>query len=104
MIFLVLDMYSMRIQHDTLCHAGGDSESSSESQKWWIKALHLADTDHQALVSGGELTDSLIMAAQTMLASQYPEIRGFQDTNKGRYLTFSGVSKNCVQIFYVGEL
>lgn len=87
-----------------LCRAGGDSESSSELQKWWIKALHLADTDHQALVSGGELTDSLIMAAQTMLASQYPEIGGFQDTNKGRYLTFSGVSKNCVQIFYVGEL
>ena len=87
-----------------LCYAGGDSESSSESQKWWIKALHLADTDHYALVSGGELTDSLIMAAQIMLASQYPEIRGLQDTNTGRYLTFSGVSRNCVQIFYVGEL
>ena len=84
-------MDSMRIYME-LYHAGGDSESSSESQKWWIKALHLADTDHQALVSGGELTDSLIMAAQTILASQYPEIRGFQDTN-------NGVSKNCVQIF-----
>ena len=44
------------------------------------------------------------MAAQTMLAAQYPEVRGLQDTNKGRYLTFSSVPINCVQIFYVGEL
>ena len=50
------------------------------------------------------MTDSLIMAAQTMLAAQYPEIRGLQDTIKGTYLTFSSVPKNCVQIFYVGEL
>ena len=83
---------------------GGDSDSSSESQKWWIKDLHLADTDHQALLSGEELTDSLIFAAQTLLATQYPEIGGLQDTNKGKYLTFSSAPKNCVQIFYVGEL
>ena len=62
------------------------------------------DTDHRALVSGEELTDSLIMAAQTMLAAPYPEIRGLQDIFKGRYLTFSSIPKNCVQIFYVGEL
>ena len=83
--------------------AGGDSDGSF-SQNWWVETLHLADTDRHALLSGGELSDAVINAAQKMLATQYPNISGLQDTNRGRRLMFSSSPRNCIQIFHIGEL
>ena len=56
--------------------------------KWWIKELHLAISDRNALLSGGELTDS-INASQWLLAHQYPRVKGFQDTFHSQLLSFS---------------
>ena len=50
-------------------------------------------SDRQCLSSGKELNDSLINAAQ------YPQIKGFQNTNCERYLNFLNLPKNCVQFF-----
>ena len=58
-----------------------------------------SDSDRQCLLSGKELNDSLINAAQTLLAAQYPQIKGFQNTNCERYLNFLNLPKNCVQFF-----
>lgn len=55
------------------------------------------------LLTGKELNDSLVNAAQMVLASQFPGIKGFQDTNHGLVLSFSKVPDNCVQIFFIGE-
>ena len=80
-----------------------DSDSENDDQTWWIQKLQLTDTDRQVLLSGSELTDSLVNAAQMLLAAQYPKMKGFQDTNVGRHLAFSAVPRNCIQIFHIGK-
>ena len=68
----------------------------------WISQLKLYKCDQDVLLSGKELTGSLINAAQLLLSKQYPSVAGFQDTNLGTYLKFSKV--NGLQIFHIGMI
>ena len=66
------------------------SGESSKCQPPWINnglvTLSMAD---KAILEGKEwLTDSIVNAAQTMLADQFSMTMGFQSTNAGLYMTF----------------
>ena len=66
------------------------SGETSKPQPPWINngvvTLIMAD---KAILEGKEwLTDSIVNAAQTMLADQFSVTTGFQSTNAGLYMTF----------------
>ena len=69
--------------------------------KWWIKDLHLALSDRNALLSGKELTDAIINASQKLLHHQFPRVKGLQETTLSQGLSFVPTRKNAVQIFHV---
>ncbi len=72
---------------------------------WWIKALHLYDSDKAILqCTNKDLTDSIVNAAQTLLKNQFPDYAGFQSTLLGEGLKFAPVNrkKKSVQILNTG--
>ena len=48
-------------------------------EDWWIAGLKLSSDDLERLLTGMELTDTLINAAQSILQRQFPGCSGFQD-------------------------
>ena len=58
---------------------------------WWVKDLNLYESNCDRLFCGLELTDNIVNAAQRILAKQFPEISGFQDTFNAHKLTFKSV-------------
>ena len=68
---------------------------------WWIEELGLYECDRDAL-SNGELTDSIINVAQTILSIQFDRIDGFQSTILVHRLKFRPLSpdKHSVQILH----
>lgn len=84
----------------------GQNTPPSVRPEWWIKELKLAKSDLLRLMSGGELTDSLMNAAQDLLAKQFAGYLSFQDVTLGRLLMFEPVhmtSKGlAVQILHTG--
>ena len=69
--------------------------------KWWIKDLQLALSDRNALLSGRELTESIINASQMLLHHQFPRVKGLQDTALSHHMSFTPTRRNAVQIFHV---
>ena len=63
--------------------------------------LQLARKDLNTLLSGKDLTEAIINAAQMLLHHQFPRVKGLQDTGLSRYLSFSKTKRNAVQIFHV---
>ena len=47
---------------------------------WWREELWLHKRDKVIYLSGEDLTDNIINAAQKLLNKKFPEIVGFQDT------------------------
>lgn len=80
--------------------------SMTTKQDFWLEYLALSASDKDRLLTGRELTDSLMNASQNLLQSQFPNCCGFQDVNLGSLLSFSPVSiKNggvAVQILHTG--
>ena len=78
---------------------------TSEPQPPWINnglvTLSIAD---KAILEGKEwLTDSIVNAAQTMLADQFNMTTGFQSTNAGLCMTFTIEPDEFVQILHDGS-
>ena len=46
----------------------------------WVPELHLTEQHLYDLLLGDALSDTHVSAAQTLLAKQFPQIRGFQPT------------------------
>ena len=73
---------------------------------WWLESLHLASSDKKRLLTGMELTDSLMNAVQKMLQDQFPNCQSLQDVTLGQLLMFAPVSQGdgpAVQILHTGE-
>ena len=80
------------------------SGETSKPQPPWINngvvTLSMAD---KAILEGKEwLTDSIVNAAQTMLADQFSMTTGFQSTNTGLCMTFTIEPDEFVQILHDG--
>ena len=75
------------------------SEASKPQPPWinnGVVRLSMAD---KAILEGKEwLTDSIMNAAQTMLADQFSMTKGFQSTNAGLCMTFTIEPDEFVQI------
>ena len=73
--------------------------------KWWIEGLSLYEEDKEILLSGQELTDSIINAAQSLLSLQFIHIGGLQDTIFGHRLNYKAVDPcvSSVQILHTGK-
>ena len=63
--------------------------------------MQLYLSDRNALLSGKDLTEAIINAVQTLLHYQFPCMKGLQDTGLSRFLSFSTIERNAVQIFHV---
>ena len=57
---------------------------ADESDHWWQKSLNLKFSDHNCIVQGFMLQDSIINAAQGILKKQFPFKGGFQSTLNGQ--------------------
>ena len=73
-------------------------------EDWWIAGLKLSSDDLERLLTGMELTDTIINAAQSILQRQFPGCSGFQDVTLGPLLSFCPVSGSAVQILHTGKL
>ena len=87
--------------HHLTCEA---SEASKPQPPWinnGVVRLSMAD---KAILEGKEwLTDSIMNAAQTMLADQFSMTTGFQSTNAGLCMTFTIEPDEFVQILHDGS-
>lgn len=81
--------------------SGSDTENDSH---WWLKDLRLTALEHEILISGKEVNDSIVNATQKLLKSQFSHIYGLQNTLLGNQLKFETVSISCdsVQVFHTG--
>lgn len=72
--------------------------------RWWREELWLHKHDEIILLSGEELTDNIINAAQALLNKQFPQIVGFQDTIFAHNLNYCAISREIpsVQILHTG--
>ena len=52
-------------------------------EDWWIAGLKLSSDDLERLLTGMDLTDTLINAAQSILQRQFSGCSGFQDVALG---------------------
>jgi hypothetical protein len=86
--------------------SGGDvieisEDATTPETKWWIKDLQSALSDRNALLSGKDVTETLMNAVQTLLHHQFPRVKGLQDMGLSHYLSFTSTKRNAVQIFHV---
>ena len=81
-----------------------NKDSHGLETRWWIEELQLKESDCNTLISGMELNDRLINAAQTVLRKQFPNISGFQNTLRGFRLAFVPIPQECkaVQVLFTG--
>ena len=82
-----------------------NDDSADPKSEWWIKDLGLHESDRCALMSGSELTDSIVNAAQKILANQFPVFHGFQSTILIHHLNFQEIpstGSETVQILHTG--
>ena len=81
-----------------------DDDSNTEDNTWWIKELFLYESDRATLLNDVELSDAVIHAAQRLLKTQYPYIRGLQSPLYSQGLKFRPISRTdkSVQILNTG--
>ena len=58
--------------------------------------------DKKDLLSGGWLSDTVIVAAQNLIKAKYPSVRGLQDVTLGQSLAFNVIHEEFVQILHTG--
>ena len=58
--------------------------------------------DKKDLLSGGWLFDTVIVAAQNLIKSKYPSVRGLHDATLGQSLAFNVLQEEFVQILHTG--
>ena len=80
------------------------SGETSKLQPPWINngTVILSMADKAILEGKGWLTDSIVNAAQTMLADQFSMTTGFQSTNTGLCMTFTIEPMNLFKFFMMG--
>ena len=72
-------------------------------EKFWIKELNLLEQDREILLNpAGELTDSIIDAAQTLLKQAFPQLCGLQSVSCGLTMTFDIEPSEFVQVLNNG--
>lgn len=74
-----------------------------KQEKFWIKELNLLEQDREILLNpAGELTDSIIDAAQTLLKQAFPQLCGLQSVSCGLTMTFDIEPSEFVQVLNNG--
>ena len=87
-----------------------DSQHTPEQvkPKWWLQHFQLASADLDRLLTGQELTDAIMNAAQKMFQSQFPDCQSLQDVTLGTLLMFAPLPRTqvgipAVQILHTGK-
>ena len=64
----------------------------------WISDLQLALSDRNALLTGKDLTEAIMNAAQMLLHHQFPQVKGLQDTGLSFSFIFNNEKECCSDI------
>lgn len=76
----------------------------TRQSKIWLESLHLRQCDKEILLSPtGWLNDALINAAQNLLAKQFPNLCGFQNSLLNVTMGFTVQSGEFLQIINTGH-